>query len=75
MREGKRLSSLSRHQVYITTYSIISDKRVPLRSNYAGSGLKELTLGAALIDFQGSVRGHSSLSHATPLEFIIQVKS
>ena len=29
----------------------------------AGSGSKELTLGAALIDFQGSVHGHSSLSH------------
>ena len=28
----------------------------------AGSGSTELTLGAALIDFQGSVRGHSSLS-------------
>ena len=28
----------------------------------AGSGSKELTLGAALIDFQGSVHGHSSLS-------------
>ena len=29
----------------------------------AGSSSKELTLGAALIDSQGSVRGHSSLSH------------
>ena len=28
----------------------------------AGSGSKELTLGAALIDSQGSVHGHSSLS-------------
>ena len=28
----------------------------------AGSGSKELTLGAALIDSQGSVRRHSSLS-------------
>ena len=28
----------------------------------AGNGSKELTLGAALIDSQGSVRGHSSLS-------------
>ena len=32
------------------------------RGGAAGSGSKELTLGAALIDFQGSVRGHSSLS-------------
>ena len=32
------------------------------KSMNAGSGLKELTLGAALIDSQGSVRGHSSLS-------------
>ena len=28
----------------------------------AGSSSKELTLGAALIDSQGSVHGHSSLS-------------
>ena len=27
-----------------------------------GRGSKELTLGAALIDSQGSIRGHSSLS-------------
>ena len=29
----------------------------------AGSGSKELTLGAALIDSQGSVHRHSRLSH------------
>ena len=44
------------------------------RGGAVGSGSKEVTLGAALIDSQGSAHGYSSLS-ATPLEFIIQVKS
>ena len=42
--------------------SDIDIRRGQIERPLAGSGSKELTLGAALIDSQGSVRGHSSLS-------------
>ena len=58
-----------------SNYKIVTVENYSLLNiDSAGSGLKELTLGAALIDFQGSVPD-IALCPATPLEFIIQVKS
>ena len=51
---------LTLEQCY-TLPKTLTKGNIPQRDS-AGSGSKELTLGAALIDFQGSVRGHSSLS-------------